>query len=496
MRLRELLKGVKVKENFLQEDVEINGLSSNSKKVKKGWAFFAITGTKLDGKSFIEEARKRGARVIITDERVQTSELVIVEDAREAYAVACSNFFSNPSEKLELVFVTGTNGKTTSAYLMNEIMKGLGEKSSYIGTLGAEDYPIKINLTTPDPYDFQDFLNFSRKMGKIYIFAEASSHSLHQKRIWGTHPRGCIFMNLSRDHLDYHHDMESYFSAKASLFTEILKNSRKENKFGIINIDDEAGKRLFISLKGPQIFSISLKKEAHATGEIIDMGLDGMKCRAKILDEVIQFKTKLTGGFNLFNILCALLSISLLGKSVKEAGKVLAEINPPPGRLEKVEGDLSVYIDYAHTPDALEKVLHELRKLTKGRLILAFGCGGDRDRGKRPEMGEIAWKNADVIIITSDNPRSENPISIIEDILRGIPEKSGESKRVYVEPDRKKAIKMGIELMDGRDIFLIAGKGHEDYQIIGEKIVPFSDREIARNFVREKNVRRHPEGND
>ncbi len=458
--------------------VDIRGVTADSRKVQKGYLFFALKGTSAHGIQFAEDAVSRGAVAVVTDENVSIngSVTVYVKDARAAYAKAAARFYGEPSLRLEVLLVTGTNGKSTVVYLLQKVVSALGEKSAYVGTLGAVEYPGKIDLTTPDAAEFQKLLRWYADSGYRYVFAEASSHALDQKRIDCVYPRVCVFTNLSHDHLDYHTDMDTYFKAKARLFQEILRSSPKKPRFAVINADDPYGQRLMQMLENTdEVVTYGIREKADVKGFVKTSSLKGLRLCVSLKNAEFEVESPLIGEHNAYNLLAVVASLPAFGIDPVKAAPHFRDVPPPPGRLENAGASSGkfIFVDYAHTPDALEKVLSVLRSLTRGRLIVVFGCGGDRDREKRPQMGRIAEELADVVVVTSDNPRSEDPFAIIRDILQGMKNPSS----VTVEENRRKAIQHAVGIMRKDDVLLIAGKGHEDYQIIGDKRIHFDDRE-------------------
>lgn len=426
MTLKHLLKNLKK---------EVKGITCDSREVKKDYLFIAYKGINQDGHKFIEEARKKGAKIIVGETRNCD---IQVQDGREALALIAANWFNNPAKKLKLIGITGTNGKTSTAKMLAKILS-----AAYIGTIGYEYKNIKFTAreTTPDAITLHKILRKFADARAKYIVMETTSQGLAQKRLFGLNFEIGIFTNFTQDHLDYHRNMADYLKAKQILFNQ--------SKIAVLNKDDKFSKKI----KHNKIFWYS---------------------KANI-------KLKMPGEFNQYNAGAALKAAFLLGFTQQKAEKIIAKITVP-GRFEPV-GD-RVVVDYAHTPDALENLLKNARQITKKRLICVFGCGGDRDKTKRPIMGKIAAKLCDYVIITSDNPRAEEPKKIIQDILIGI-----KTKNYEVIENRAKAIEKAIKISQQGDLVVIAGKGHENYQILGTKKIHFDDREQANNILARLGIR-------
>ncbi len=475
------------------EELEISGVCFDSNKVEENFLFVALSGEKADGHNYIDSAISRGAKALIVEKLkdIGTKEISIaqVSDAREALARVSANFYSHPARDLTLVGITGTNGKTTVSYLLESIWNSEHRNSGVIGTI---DYRYAGNvkeaaMTTPESLDLMRMIKEMSDKGVEAVAMEVSSHALDKKRVGGCEFDAAVFTNLTQDHLDYHGSMESYFEVKKKLFTEYLAESPKKNKFSIINIDDPYGERL-LGDAGGEIISYSINNDSASvyakTSEITDQGIEAI-ISTPIGD--VEVKSTLFGEHNLSNILAAVATAICLGSDIESIEKGLSNINSVPGRLEAIPNQFgfNVVVDYAHTPDALKNVLLAVRPLTKGNLILVFGCGGDRDNAKRPLMGKIGKELSDVLIITSDNPRTEDPEIILDHIEQGVNEIPGGNRPYTRLADRTLAIKQAIKTAQKNDTVLIAGKGHEDYQIIGTTKYPFDDREIAREALKE-----------
>ena len=480
------------------QDMEIKGLTYRSQDVKPGWLFAAIPGAKTDGHQFVPQAIRSGAVALIVQKApaISTNGLAValVRDSRKALAHAADRYFGSPSRGMVVVGITGTNGKTTTAFLLESIFREAGRKPAVIGTVNYRlgDLVRPAPVTTPESVDLQGMLAEMKSMGADCAAIEVSSHALHQGRVWGLRFAARVFTNLSRDHLDYHRDMDDYFDAKSLLFHD---PEFADSGPAVINADDPWGARLLRSL-GPEAISYGIEAEG-ASVRAIEWKSDekGITGRLATPRGELKLKSALLGRVNLYNILAAAAASEAVGIDHMALKRGVESLKTVPGRLEPAPNSkgITVLVDYSHTPDALEKAMDTVREFTKGKLIVVFGCGGDRDRGKRPIMGKLAAEKADVAVVTSDNPRSEKPLDIISEILKGVLET--ESKKVelssyrgehgvfWIEPDRKKAIFGAISIARKGDTVLIAGKGHEDYQIIGKERTHFDDREVAREAL-------------
>ena len=490
--LKELLIALPDARVLGDEALAVNGVHYDSREVDPGSAFVCIRGVVNDGHRFALAAAERGASVIVADNEPALEGLppeitrVIVPDTRRALALMSCEFYGNPSREMLLVGVTGTNGKTTTAHLVADLLREAGYKSvGIIGTLGAatEKTYYDTGRTTPESLDLQRLLADFLDGGSEAVVMEVSSHALVLQRVAGCAFDAAIFTNVTQDHLDFHGSMEEYFQAKSLLFTEVAAEAAQWKSFGsVINVDDHYG-RLLTEIAGDFPFiTYGIEQEAHVKAEAVHLRPTGTSFVVRTSNGDIPFDVALTGRFNISNALAAI-GFGLL-KEIPPA-RIQAAMNrvkPPEGRMEVIdEGqDFHVAVDYAHTPDGLKNVLSTVREFTPGRLICVFGCGGDRDRTKRPQMGGIAAALADLIIVTSDNPRTEEPARIIEDVLAGT---GGSHATVEVEVDRRKAIERALETARRGDFVLIAGKGHETYQIFKERTIHFDDREVAREAL-------------
>ena len=451
----------------------VSGITSHSREVKKNYLFFAVKGTRYDGHNFVKEAVQKGAYAVVVERPVEASvPIIIVENTRKALGFSANYFFGEPSRKLKVIGITGTNGKTTTTHIIEAILNESGRRAGLIGTIY---YRLGNNIlgegrTTPDPILWHKTLREFLKMGAKYAVAEVSSHALDQYRIYSTKFRAVIFTNLTQDHLDYHGDMESYFESKKRLFTEY------ESDLKIINVDDPYGKRLAREIKG-EIITYGREGDLKILG--FDTAFGGSRITIEYKGKQYSFETNLIGEFQAYNLAGALAFALEEGIEETAIRKALKKINVP-GRFEVVfNKKFAVIVDYAHTPDAIDNVLKTARKLARGRLISVYGAGGNRDREKRPLMGKAGEKWSDILVITSDNPRDEEPKEIIRDILKGIEDKT----KVIVEPDRKKAIEIALKIAKEGDLVAVLGKGHETYQEIKGVKYPFSDSEVIKNLL-------------
>ena len=482
MKLRELLDGMPatIVGDGTSGDREITGITKDSREVREGAMFFATDSSK----AFLQDALQKGASVVVSEGRLPGDIpcLVTTEDMRLLLARAAARFYGFPSRQIHVVGITGTNGKTTVSYLIESIVRASGARPGVIGTISYRynNHVLKGSNTTPGSVEIQSLLADMRKEGVGWAVMEVSSHALDQGRVEGVDFDCAIFTNLTHDHLDYHGDFERYKQAKGLLFHHCLKESAKERKHAVLNIDDPSTPSL---IPPPPMITLtySVRGAADAYPLSLHESIDGLALELFVKGGNVRATTPLVGLFNVSNILAAALFGFAEGLSPEVIGTGLSALKGVPGRLERVatNGNFYVFVDYAHTPDALEKTLQTLNRVRPGRLILAFGCGGDRDRTKRPVMGRIASRLADFTIVTSDNPRTEEPLSIIKEIQQGM---SGNSSKVI--EDRRTAIAEAIGMAKEKDTVLVAGKGHEDYQIIGKVTFPFNDREVIEECLR------------
>ncbi len=528
MKLSRILKAVKVnsicrtgegtakKDGFglsSNHDPDINSLHYRAQDVKLGGLFVAIPGLLADGHDFIDQARMRGAHAIISQKPVQPDNsvtentrqikdgltIIEVDNSRKALAGISAAFFGNPSQKLNIIGITGTNGKTTITYLIESMLSAAGLKSGVIGTINYR-YMGKVfenPVTTPESMDLQKILAEMLKKEVTHVVLEVSSHAIDLFRVENCLIDTGVFTNLTQDHLDYHGDMNSYWLCKKRMFTEYLPSGpKKDRAVAVINRDNPKGRELF------NILPVRGISTGHSTDniiwpKIIKHDLSGIVGNISTPAGSFDFKSPLVGKHNIENILSAVGVGIALDLSLDDIKAGIENVLSIPGRLERITGNNGrfVYVDYAHTPDALGNVLTSLKAVSDKKIICVFGCGGDRDREKRPLMGEIAGRLCDLAIVTSDNPRTEDPEKIIEQILSGLKKtcnheyslsnlKTGFDKKGYViEPDRRNAIKLGIAASRQGDTVLIAGKGHETYQILCKKTISFDDRKEAKQAL-------------
>ncbi len=454
-------------------ECEITSIAWDTRRMEPGALFFAIPGFQTDGGLFIDEAFSKGAAAVVCAQSVKDERCIPVLDPRKALAQASAAWFGHPGDAMDLIAVTGTNGKTTTTYLLKEILEQVaGAKVGLIGTnqnlIG--DAVLPAHRTTPESYELQELLAQMRDAGCTHVVMEVSSHALCLQRVDGLTFRAGVFTNLTEDHLDFHKTMEAYRDAKALLFPRC--------KVGVVNLDDEAG-RYYRDLGACPMFTYSENKpDADLTAKNLRLLPRQVEFEALSHDGLCRVVLPIPGGFSVYNALGALACCLAIGLPLEPCAAALANVRGVKGRVEVVptDTDYTVLIDYAHTPDALENVLHTVRDFTPGRVICVFGCGGDRDPIKRPIMGGIAAKLADVCVVTSDNPRTEEPEAIIQDILAGF--KSGDPEPV-VEPDRERAIALALDMAKAGDTVLLAGKGHETYQEVNGVQRHMDEREIV-----------------
>jgi UDP-N-acetylmuramoyl-L-alanyl-D-glutamate--2,6-diaminopimelate ligase len=493
MRLAALLSEVPGARVQGPVEVEIAGIEHDSRTITQGSLFVCIRGFRQDGHAFIADAASRGAAAIVLQEDPATLRIppgptvVRVEDSRTALAQLAARFFDHPSRRLRLVGVTGTNGKTTTAYLVEAILRAAGHRVGLLGTIeyrcGVMTFPGE--RTTPESSDLQRLLARMRDLGAWGAAMEVSSHSLALHRVTGCEFDVAIFTNLTQDHLDFHGTMERYAEAKAHLFRGLGKDRVKPGvPAAVVNADDPWA-RFMASATSARVIRFGLQAEADLFPRATAYDLAGIRASVSSPWGPLEITSPLVGRHNLANILGAAGACLHLGlpREVVEAG--IANLPAVPGRFEKVEAGqpFGVAVDYAHTPDALERVLMFAREFALGRLLVVFGCGGDRDRGKRPLMGEVAARLSDRAFVTSDNPRSEEPVAIIKEIEIGVKKGSPDGKTHATIPDRREAIGAALAEARGGDLVVIAGKGHETYQILRDRTIPFDDRVVAREAL-------------
>jgi len=505
MKLEQLLAGIDIINISGNSAGEVSTVCYSADECREGSVFVAIPGLKFDGHDFIRKAIERGAKYIVHEKDLQFPPSVTgvrVAGSRRTLGILAKNYFGDPSANLAVIAVVGTNGKTTITYLLESILKAAGFKCGVLGTVNYRfnDQVYPAPNTTPESYEMQKILRRMVDDGVTHVIAEVSSHAIDLKRVDDCDFDLGIFTNLTRDHLDYHQTMENYFQAKKRFFSEVLPQSGKAHRQKmVINNDDPWGQRILAEVPLAAL-TYGIEGDCSVKATNFELSLAGISAGINASGKSFSISSPLIGKFNLYNILAAVSAASILDipQPVIESG--IKNMSCVPGRLESVASNsgLHVFVDYAHTDDALRRVLQNLTALKKKRIITVFGCGGNRDRGKRPLMGEAAVSYSDLTIVTSDNPRLEDPLEIIREIEAGIdqqkiqktdssnPVAAGGEQSYTVIPDREKAIEAAIEAASPGDIILIAGKGHEDYQIIGATKIPFDDRKIAAHALQVK----------
>ncbi len=484
MILNELLKGITYTELRGDNEAEVSGLTYDSRTVGEGFCFFAVPGTVVDGHNYIAKAVASGAKVVVCEHIPDdVAELgctfVVVADTNLAMGTIASNFYGNPSHELKVVGVTGTNGKTTIATLLYDLVQSMGYKAGLISTVvykvGAKE--ITSTHTTPDAIRLNAMMREMVDEGCEYCFMECSSHAIVQQRIHGLRFVGGLFTNITHEHLDYHKTFAEYIRAKKSFFDALPKSA-----FALVNCDDRNGEVMLQNTKASR-YTLSLQRMADFRAKVIEMMAEGMELRIDDKEVWVQF----LGRFNAYNLLTVYGAVTLLGFDKEEVLAHLSMLRPVSGRFETVvaKDGTTAIVDFAHTPDALENIIRTIDELRQNgqRLIIVCGCGGDRDKTKRPVMGGMASKMGDVAIFTSDNPRTEDPEQILREMEEGV-----EAGNKYLKiADRHEAIKTAVMLAEPRDIILLAGKGHEEYQIVGTEKLPFNDKSVVKEFFEKFN---------
>lgn len=492
MKLSHLIAEIEGAHISGRTDVDVRDLVFHAGKVQAGDCFVAMRGAKADGHEYIGQAVERGAVAIVAARPVELPPRVtgiVVPDTRRALAMLSVAFFGDPSSSMALVGVTGTNGKTTITYLLEAMCARAGMETGVIGTVayryGGQVQPAL--HTTPESYDLQRLLARMRDGGVRACALEVSSHALVQERVTGCHFDAAIFTNLTPEHLDYHADMEGYFEAKALLFERLLATAGKAGACAVINADDAYGQALIRRCPVP-VVRYGLQAHAEVRGEGLVCDADGLRMDIQTPNGNVPCRSHLCGRFNALNILGSVAAAIHLGIPPEALAAAIEGLQGVPGRFESIANDRGVLalVDYAHTPDALDNVLAHARELARGKVIAVFGCGGDRDRAKRPLMGRVVGRLADVAVVTSDNPRTEDPEAIIAEILPGlrdvaVPYRHGRGYEVM--PDRRAAIARAVAVACAGDVIVVAGKGHEDYQIVGTIRQHFDDREELRKAL-------------
>ena len=482
MNLIEILKYISYELTQRTCDLAIDKISYDSRIKMKNGLFICIEGYTVDGHQYVSSAIHNGAKAIvvqkdITVEIPEDITVIKVKDTRATMATIAANFYGHPSKDMALVGITGTNGKTTTAYLISWILESLSKKIGIIGTIENRigKQVIKAERTTPESLDLQSLLRTMKTEDVSHTIMEVSSHALALERVNGVRYKIGMFTNLSLDHMDFHKTVENYLEAKTKLFTMC--------DIGIVNIDDPNAKAM-TDIKGYRLYTIAIDKKADFRGENIIITAGGVEFDLVTKEGVYPVFMPIPGKFSVYNALGAIAATYLLGISMADIISALRSVPGVPGRIQSIPGakGFSVIVDYAHTPDGLENVLKTVEEFAISKIITVFGCGGDRDKTKRPIMGDIAGKYSDYTIITSDNPRSEDPNQILNDIELGIKNTRNKYEKLV---DREMAIKQAIEMAEKGDVIVIAGKGHEDYQILKDRIIHFDDVEIAKKYLQE-----------
>jgi len=482
MKLTDLLKAIQPIKIIGDTEKEITGVNIDSRLIKEGHLFMAMRGTQADGHAYISSAIAKGATAILCEELPDKIEkeipYIVVNDSEETVGKIATTFYGNPTSRMKLVGVTGTNGKTTIATLLYNMFRTFGHKVGLVSTVCnyIDDKPIPTEHTTPDPVTLNELLGKMADAGCEYAFMEVSSHSIAQKRISGLKYVGGIFTNLTRDHLDYHKTVENYLRAKKKFFDDMPKNA-----FSLTNLDDKNGKVMVQNTKS-KIYTYSLTSLSDFKGRVLESHFEGMLLDFNNHEVAVPF----VGKFNASNLLAVFGAAVLLGKEEEEVLRVLSTLHPVSGRFEAIRSSkrYTAIVDYAHTPDALANVLKAIHGVLEGRgkVITVFGAGGNRDKGKRPLMAKEAAKGSDKIIVTSDNPRFEDPQAIINDVLAGLTD--DDMKKTISIEDRREAIRTACMLAQPDDVILVAGKGHEDYQEIKGVKHHFDDHEVVREAMK------------
>ncbi len=483
MQLPDLIRNVDVIAAAESPETNISGIAYDSRQVEKGYLFTAIRGTRTDGNRFVDQAVQLGAGAILSENsrpRAFPLPWIHVVHGRRALAQTAANFYRHPSRKLHLIGVTGTNGKTSTAYLLESILKTGGSRVGLISTIAyrAPEWSAPAGLTTPESLDLQELFHRFRQNGCQHVVMEVSSHALDLDRVYASQFRAAVFTNLSPEHLDYHQSMDSYYQAKKRLFMDM---GHGPPGVSIVNVDDAWGQKLARSIPG-RCLTFSVRRPADIGVMECQSGWRGMRVRLRLKEDELEVRSPLLGSFNLSNLLAAAATASSLGVDRDALRHGIEACPPVPGRFEQIDCGQSfhVIVDYAHTPDALRNVLATARQLGPKRVLVLFGCGGERDRSKRPVMGSIAEQHSDWVMLTSDNARGEDPLAILGEIQAGF-----RSDRNEAEPDRREAIRRLFSRAESGDLVILAGKGHEVGQQEAGRVRPFDDRQVARAVLRE-----------
>lgn len=474
MKLSEILRGIEVLGSY--NDVEVADITQDSRLVKEGSLFVCVKGSVFDGHTVAKEMLDNGAAAVVVERDLGLDNQIVVKNSRAVFSPICANFFGNPADKLKLIGLTGTNGKTTTTFLIKQILENAGKKVGLIGTvqnmIGDEIYPAK--YTTPDPYELQKLFSQMVKADCEYCVMEVSSQALAQGRVNGLRFAVGAFTNLTQDHLDYHKTWENYFESKRILF--------KNSDIAVTNADDQNGLKIIKELQFDKVVTYAVdKNDATYVAKNVKFKSNGVEYEL-VGDMIGRCNCPIPGRFSVYNSLCAASCALALGIGFDDVLSAISKSNGVKGRIEVVptNRDFTIIIDYAHSPDGLENIITSLKEIAKGRVVTLFGCGGDRDKTKRPKMGKIAAELSDFCVVTSDNPRSENPSEIIKDILVGM---EGITTPYKVVENRKEAIAYAINNAQTDDIILLAGKGHETYQILPTGTIHFDEREAVAEIL-------------
>lgn len=486
MKIRELIDHIspcRVKGDL---DQDIKSLEMDSRLVSQGALFFCIRGFTVDGHEYAPQAAERGAVAFLTEEELPVDGTqIIVRDSRRAMAQLAARFYNYPSDRMTMVGVTGTNGKTSVTHFIQDLLKRSGAEAGMIGTMYTELKGVQTETvnTTPESFTLQKRLNEMYLAGAEAVTMEVSSHALHMGRVHGTAFDVAVFTNLSQDHLDYHQTMDQYAQAKSLLFSQLGSGGETDaRKRAVINVDDSYAD-VMLGASAVPVITYGIEKPCDVRAEDIIIKPEGIRFTIRLNQESYPVQLKLAGTFSVYNALAAFAAVYALGIEPERAARFLSELPQVRGRFERVETDapIHVIVDYAHTPDGLENVIRTAKDTTEGPVTVVFGCGGDRDRKKRPIMGKLAEDLADYVILTSDNPRSENPDAIIQDILSGM-----NKENHTVQTDRQEAIRHAIMNATEGEVIVVAGKGHETYQITGDVTIDFDDRKVSSEAVKER----------
>jgi UDP-N-acetylmuramoyl-L-alanyl-D-glutamate--2,6-diaminopimelate ligase len=490
MQLEQLLEPLALWKAEGDVRTEITGLEIDSRKVKPGDVFICLPGFTVDGHDFAAKAVAQGAVAIVAQRPVNVNvPVVYVPDTKRAMAVLADRFYGQPTHEMKVIGVTGTNGKTTTTHLIERILREAGHPTGIIGTIEMRmgDEVREVKNTTPEALDLHKAFRWMKDRGAEYAAIEVSSHALDMGRVRGVRFTSAVFTNLTQDHLDYHKTMENYLQAKGLLFSQLGNEYDKERmKYAVLNADDPASET-FARITPAQVITYGIHNEADVHARDISITARGTRVTLDTFAGSIDLTLRIIGNFNVYNVLAATAVCLLEGISLEQMKRTLEKVEGVRGRFERVDAgqEYTVLVDYAHTPDSLENVLKTIREFAEGKVYCIVGCGGDRDRTKRPIMASIAARYADVAVITSDNPRSEEPQAIIDEMVAGLIADGVSEDRYFTMVDRREAIRETIHRAQPNDVVLIAGKGHETYQILKDKTIHFDDKEEAYKAILE-----------